>query len=73
MWCRVGRSRISGEKYTSESRALPCFLNLTGNFSHLSSPGSDRLKNALIGLVRVARRARERGRQARKSLGAGVD
>ncbi|WWD05130.1 hypothetical protein V865_003202 [Kwoniella europaea PYCC6329] len=31
---------------------------------------SDKLKNALNNLVRAARRARERGRQARKSLGA---
>lgn len=35
----------------------------------LAAPGSDKLKTALIGLVRAARRARERGRQSRKSLG----
>lgn len=37
------------------------------------NPGTDRLKNALNNLVRAARRARERGRQARKSLGAGME
>ncbi|KAK4688053.1 transportin-3, partial [Tremellales sp. Uapishka_1] len=39
---------------------------------HLQAPGSDRLKNALNNLVRAARRARDRGRQSRKSLGTGV-
>ncbi|WVW85137.1 hypothetical protein I302_107174 [Kwoniella bestiolae CBS 10118] len=39
--------------------------------AHLTDrSSSDRLKNALNNLVRAARRARERGRQARKSLGA---
>ncbi|WWC88244.1 uncharacterized protein L201_003150 [Kwoniella dendrophila CBS 6074] len=37
---------------------------------HLVNPESDNFKNALNNLVRVARRARERGRQSRKSLGA---
>lgn len=36
---------------------------------YLAAPGGDKLKAALIGLVRAARRARERGRQSRKSLG----
>ncbi|OCF35078.1 transportin-3 [Kwoniella heveanensis BCC8398] len=38
---------------------------------HLVDRSADKLKNALNNLVRAARRARERGRQARKSLGAG--
>ncbi|WVQ84216.1 hypothetical protein IAT38_006367 [Cryptococcus sp. DSM 104549] len=37
---------------------------------HLASRSPDKLKNALNNLVRAARRTRERGRQARKSLGA---
>ena len=40
---------------------------------YLASPGGDRLRNSLNGLVRAARRARERGRQARKSLGTEVE
>ncbi|ORY31770.1 armadillo-type protein [Naematelia encephala] len=40
---------------------------------HLTNLGTDKLKNALNDLVRAARRAKERGRQARKSLGAGAD
>ncbi|WVR06683.1 hypothetical protein IAU60_003715 [Kwoniella sp. DSM 27419] len=36
----------------------------------LAERSSEKLKNALNNLVRAARRARERGRQARKSLGA---
>ncbi|WRT66764.1 uncharacterized protein IL334_003727 [Kwoniella shivajii] len=36
---------------------------------HLINRSTDKLKNALNNLVRAARRARERGRQARKSLG----
>lgn len=35
----------------------------------LAAPSSDRLKTGLVGLLRASRRARERGRQARKSLG----
>ncbi|WWC71179.1 uncharacterized protein I206_105132 [Kwoniella pini CBS 10737] len=37
---------------------------------HLADQSSDKLRNGLINLVRAARRAKERGRQARKSLGA---
>ncbi|WWC63014.1 uncharacterized protein I303_105612 [Kwoniella dejecticola CBS 10117] len=40
--------------------------------AHLIDRSSDRLKNGLINLVRAARRAKERGRQARKSLGGGL-
>ncbi|KAK8864138.1 hypothetical protein IAR55_001384 [Kwoniella newhampshirensis] len=40
--------------------------------AHLTDRSADKLKNALNNLVRAARRARERGRQARKSLGAGI-
>ncbi|ORX37045.1 armadillo-type protein [Kockovaella imperatae] len=37
---------------------------------HLLAPEGDALRNAVNGLVRAARRARDRGRQSRKSLGA---
>lgn len=47
------------EKFIAELRA------------YIAAPaGSDRLKSALLNLLRAARRARERGRQSRKSLGA---
>jgi hypothetical protein len=39
---------------------------------HLVMPGTDRLKNAIINVVRAARRTRERRGQTRKSLGAGM-
>ena len=38
-------------------------------YSHLEQPGTDRIRSALLNLVRAARKMRERGRQSRQSLG----